>query len=144
MKPTTSEYIIVKKSKVHGTGVFAKKNIPEDTRILEYVGDKITKKEADRRAEYNLENFKKDKSKLPGFFIFELNKRHDIDGDVKYNTAKYINHSCDPNSFCKNYCDIAKRDIKKGEEITEDYSKENNPDFRMKCNCGSKNCKKEY
>ena len=55
--------------------------------------------------------------------------------------ARFVNHSCDPNTFLHNFCGIAKRDIKKGEEITEDYSKENNPDFRLECKCGSKNCK---
>ena len=55
--------------------------------------------------------------------------------------ARFVNHSCDPNTFIRNFRGIAKRDIKKGEEITEDYSKENNPNLNMKCNCGSKNCR---
>ena len=56
--------------------------------------------------------------------------------------ARFVNHSCDPNTFIRGFFGIAKRDIKKGEEITEDYSKEHNPGFKMECRCGSKNCKK--
>ena len=36
---------------------------------------------------------------------------------------------------------VAKRDIKKGEEVGEDYAEDETPGFRMKCNCGSKNCR---
>ena len=49
MKKTTSPYIIVKRSGIHRKGVFAKKDIPEDTRVIEYVGEKVTHAEADRR-----------------------------------------------------------------------------------------------
>ncbi len=53
---------------------------------------------------------------------------------------RFVNHSCDANTSVKNKCDIASRDIKKGEEITSDYSNQGVELF--KCCCGSKNCKK--
>ncbi len=124
MKATTSKYIIVKKSKIHSKGVFAKMDIPKGTKILEYVGEKITKAESDRRQTATLEESKKNVSK-GSVYIFELDKKYDIDGDVPYNTAKWINHSCDPN--CKivkkdgHIWIVAKRDIKKGEEISYNY-----------------------
>lgn len=55
---------------------------------------------------------------------------------------KYVNHSCNANTYSDNFCDIAKRDIKEGEEITADYSKDMLTNDFMKCNCESKDCKK--
>lgn len=51
---------------------------------------------------------------------------------------KYVNHSCEPNTTAKNHCDVAIRDIKVGEEITSNYSK--NSLMPFKCKCGSKKC----
>jgi len=56
--------------------------------------------------------------------------------------ARYVNHSCEPNTLVKDYCDIAIRDIKKGEEVTSDYSKCLGVDEVIVCTCGRKNCKK--
>jgi len=59
---------------------------------------------------------------------------------IMQDPEKYVNHSCDANTTAKQFCDIAKRDIKKGEEITANYKEELSPSTEMKCNCGSKNC----
>jgi hypothetical protein len=80
-----------------------------------------------------------------GVYIFELNKRYDIDGNVPWNTARLINHSCDPN------CEtdiikgkiwiIAAEDIKKGEELTYDYAFAFDEDYdEHTCKCGAKKC----
>jgi len=64
--------------------------------------------------------------------------------DLNYiSIAWHLNHSCNPNAgFLENYNLVAVRDIKKGEELTWDYSTyESNPNFKMKCLCGSKNCR---
>jgi len=144
MKPTTSEWIVVKTSKVHNKGVFAAKDIPKRTKILEYVGDRITKKESEIRADIVIENSKKD-IKKGAVYLFEINKKYDIDGNVDYNTARYINHCCDPN------CEIemedehvfvyALKDIKKGEELNYDYGYDIDNYEEHKCCCGAKNCK---
>lgn len=55
---------------------------------------------------------------------------------------KYTNHSCDSNTKAKNFCDVAIKDIKKGEEITVDYTEALTPGTKMECNCKSKSCKK--
>ena len=55
--------------------------------------------------------------------------------------AKYANHSCDANTRADNFCDVANRDIMKGEEITVNYSETMAPDEHMICKCGYKNCK---
>ena len=86
----------VRKSSIHGTGIYATKNIPKNKKIIEYVGEKISKKEGDIRSEKRLKKYLD--SKITGsVYIFELNRKYDIDGSVKYNKARFINHSCNPN-----------------------------------------------
>ena len=140
----TSPYVLVRRSRIHNIGIFAKKDIPKGVRIIEYVGERITKTESHRRAEAVLRQHQENPETDGAVYIFELNKRHDIDGDVYYNTAKYINHSCDPN------CEtdvirgriwiIATRDIKKNEELSYNYgySYEDHEDHR--CLCGTEQC----
>ena len=135
----------VKKSKVHGNGVFATQEIPRGTKIIEYVGDIVTKAEGDRRSGRRIKKFL-NSNKTGSVYIFELNKTHDIDGFVTRNKARFINHSCDPN--CE--VDIKKgriwissiKDIKRGDELSYDYGFEfDEQDFMdHKCNCGSKKC----
>ena len=61
---------------------------------------------------------------------------------------KFINHSCDPNTYVKTIKGIrhvlAMKDIKKGQEITYDYAINGDNDGTFKCNCGSKNCRQIY
>lgn len=144
MKPTESEHIVVEKSKIHSTGVFAKKFIPKNTKIIEYVGEKITKKESDKRADIQLELHKNNKHDDGAVYIFTLNKTHDIDGNVSWNTAKWINHSCDPNCETENIRGhiwiIALRDINKGEEISYDYGYDIDNYDEHPCHCGSEHC----
>ena len=74
-----------------------------------------------------------------------MNKRYDLDGDFKFNTARLINHSCNPN------CEVTGtglkvwvhtiKDIKKGEEFSYDYGFGFDEDYKhYPCRCGSKNC----
>lgn len=145
-KPTTSEYIEVRESNIHNKGVFAAKKIPKGTEILEYVGEKIGKREAEERADKQFKRGKSKKNNEGHVYIFELNKRYDIDGNFSWNTARLINHSCDPN--CETEIEDNKkiwitsiRKIKKGEEITFNYGYgiENFEDHP--CKCGSKKCR---
>lgn len=65
--------------------------------------------------------------------------------DLNYlSIAWHLNHCCDPNvGFDKNYNFVAMRNVKKGEELCWDYCyDESNPNFKMKCSCGSKKCRK--
>ena len=128
----------IKKSNIDrkGRGLYAAKDIKEGTRIIDYVGNIITKKQT--------EEYKKFDNAKP-IYLFNLNKKYDLDGDVSWNTARLINHSCSIN------CDyngtgfklwvIAIKDIKKGEEITCDYGFGYDEDYKQfPCKCGSKNC----
>ena len=133
-----------KKSPLHGSGLFAKNDIKKGSKVIQYIGDKVTKKEGDKRADKQIRKAKKDKNNGM-VYVFELNKRYDIDGDVDYNFAKFINHSCNPN------CEVtgtglkvwvhAIKDIIKGEEFSYDYGFSFDEDFKnYHCKCGSKNC----
>ena len=92
---TNSEWVRRGQSKIHGGGLYANQDILAGTRVLEYVGERITKAESERREAKRLA------ARADGedgcVYVFELNARRDIDGDVKWNTARLINHSCDGN-----------------------------------------------
>ena len=135
----------IKKSKVHGSGIFASQNIPRNTKIIQYIGEKILKSEGDRRSEKRIRKYLN--SEITGsVYIFELNKKYDIDGAFRYNKARFMNHSCDPNcevEIEKNEIWISSiKDIKVGEELSYDYGYEfDSDDFRDHvCKCGSKKC----
>ena len=132
-EPITSKYIEVRESEIHGTGVFAKTKVPKDKKVIEYIGEKITKKESARRSIALIE--KNRGSETDGaVYIFEVNKRHDIDGNIPENTARFINHSCDPN------CEPDVIKIKKGEELSYNYGFDLDDYEEHQCRCGAKEC----
>ena len=126
----------VKKSKIHGYGLFADDELPQDHFLMEYVGEKICNEEKIRRENEN------DKKGVT--YIFYLDDNCWIDGELIGNDSRYVNHSCDPN------CNIvwkngriffySKRLIKKGEELTIDYAYDKNLKKEI-CKCGSVNCR---
>tara|TARA_B100000446_G_C10324787_1_gene260010 strand:- start:37 stop:522 length:486 start_codon:yes stop_codon:yes gene_type:complete len=130
-----------KNSKVHGNGLFARTDIKKGTQIIEYIGDKVTKKEGDKRADRQIRKAKKNINN--GIvFVFELNKRYDIDGDVLENHAKLINHSCGPNcevEIVNNHIWIlAIKNIKKNQELNYNYGYSYDTDYIDHiCKCGS-------
>ena len=131
MKP----YNIIK-SNIHHQGLCAARNIKIGEKIIEYVGKKITHKQAENNTKYGYDVT----------YLFTINKKYLLDGDFKFNTARLINHSCDPN------CEVldtsktkiwitAMKDIKKGEELSYDYGFGFDSNYKdHKCKCGSKNC----
>ena len=137
------EYIKVKKSGIHNRGVFARSHITKGTRIIEYVGEKVTKAEADRRAHRVFRDAQGNPTK-GAVYIFTLNKRYDIDGNVSYNPARYINHSCEPN--CEAVIDRghiwieAIRDIEKDEELSYNYGYDWDEWEDHPCRCGTDAC----
>lgn len=136
------ENILVKNSPIHGRGIYATKDFEYADLIVEYTGEKITKAEARRRGEAQME--KAQNSNVGAVYIYELNKRYDLDGNIPENDAKYVNHSCSPTAQAVNirgkiYIQSL-ADIKKGDEITIDYgfAFENWEDHP--CLCGTKGC----
>ena len=110
---TAAGFYEVKPSGIHGTGVYARIPIPEETRILEYVGERLSKEVSWRRRQEN------------NFFIFTVTEDFDIDGAVEWNPARFINHSCAPNCEARSEDEqiwiYALREIAAGEELTFNY-----------------------
>ena len=133
-----------KKSSLHGSGLFALSNIKKSYQVIQYIGDKVTKKEGDKRADIQIKKAEKN-LKTGMVYVFELNKRYDIDGGVLHNHARFINHSCDPNcevEITNNEIWISSiKNIKKDEELTYNYGYPFDSDFEEHiCKCGTKKC----
>jgi len=107
-KPLVAETALVcfHESAIHGTGGFANVDIVAGTRAIEYVGERITKAESLCRCESNNK------------YIFSLDETYNLDGNVPWNPARFLNHSCDPNCEAKpdGGCIwiVARRDIRAG------------------------------
>ncbi|MDQ6684267.1 MAG: SET domain-containing protein-lysine N-methyltransferase [Pseudomonadota bacterium] len=135
----------VRASGVHGKGVFARRPIKSGDRIVEYTGDVITWKQAQKRAPHNPDE--------PNHtFFFHIDDKRVIDGGSHGNAARWINHACDPNCeaddvdgrvFVK-----ALRDIAPGEELNYDYGLilEGRHTAKVKkefeCRCGAATCRR--
>jgi len=108
----------VRDSGVHGKGVFAVRPLAAGERVLEYKGEIITWQEA-------LDRHPHDPSQPNHTFYFHLDDGHVIDGKHKGNSAKWINHSCEPNLEAEQVGNRvflnALRDISPGEELFFDY-----------------------
>jgi uncharacterized protein len=113
-----------------GLGLFAFADMRKGDFILEYTGKKIPTKVADEMDEAR--------------YLFEVDEEWTIDGEDESNTARYINHSCEPNVEAEVHDShiliSATRDIKAGEELGIDYGEEYYDEFiRPKgCKCPAK------
>jgi len=131
------------RSQLHGVGVFARDFVPQGERVLEYVGERITKAEAARREERRQARAAVGATDAC-VYIFELNRTFDLDGAVPGNPARRINHSCAPN--CEAQSDgrriwiVARRDLAPGEELTYDYGFRLADARRHPCRCGAAEC----
>jgi SET domain-containing protein len=116
--------------------LYANQDIKKGTKIIEYKGKIITARQSELDPKYD-----NDKA----IYLFNINKKYDLDGDFAFNTARLINHSCDPN------CEVfgkglrlwvyAMKDIKKGEELSYDYGFSFDEDFKnYPCKCGTDKC----
>jgi len=134
----------VRESPLHGLGVFARHRIRKGTRIIEYLGGRVSQTEADRRYEH------KDAADAHTF-LFIVDARTVIDAGVDGNEARFINHGCEPN--CESVIEgrrvfiDAVRAIEPGEELTYDYQIQREPDDPpdvdtiFACHCGSARCR---
>ena len=126
----------IKKSKIDKNGLYASCNIQKGTRIIEYKGKIITRKQAEESPKFDNEK---------AIYLFNLNKRYVLDGDFKFNVARLINHSCEPNcevtGFGHKIWVYALKNIKKGDELSYDYGFSFDKDYKnYPCKCGSKKC----
>ncbi|CAN5332625.1 SET domain-containing protein-lysine N-methyltransferase [soil metagenome] len=143
--PTDSRRIQVRRSGIHGKGVFAIKPITAGERILEYKGEVITWPEA-------LERHPHDPSQPNHTFYFHIDDDYVIDGKVGGNASRWINHACDPNCEAEAMDDgrvyiHALRKIKPGDELYFDYrlviDERYTPKLKKEyaCWCGSPKCR---
>ena len=140
--PAASSWIRADNSAIHGRGVYARVAIPRGTRIIEYIGERITKAESRRREKLRLARQRRGGD--GSVYIFELNLRYDLDGRMRGNVARLINHSCAPNCRSETIRGgiwiIAETDIAAGEELTFDYGYSFNEWRLHPCRCGAKRC----
>lgn len=115
MKSQTPTYKLDVKKSIAGLGLFAGEPIKKGTKIIEYIGEKITAEEANKRG---------------GKYLFEINTKWTIDGTTRKNTARYVNHACVPFANCEAEVKSgriwisAKKDIEPGSELFYDYGEE--------------------
>ncbi|MBS1766140.1 MAG: SET domain-containing protein-lysine N-methyltransferase [Acidobacteria bacterium] len=133
--------IQVRRSGVHGKGVFALRPIKKGERIVEYKGEIVSWKKASARMAHEDPDHT---------FLFGLDDDRVIDANVGGNAARFINHSCEPNCETEQIGDRvfieAMRDIKPGEELSYDYQLTLDEPHTAKakrqhaCRCGAKHC----
>jgi len=126
------ESLIVRTSAIVGRGLYTPRAIPKGAKIGEFEGEKIGLREARRRA--------KGRAVIA---IVEL-EHHALDATRVRRGFRYINHSCDANTFMR--CTTtraefyARRAIARGEELTVDYGY-NQHEGKLRCRCGAANCR---
>jgi SET domain-containing protein len=143
-RPSAAPAYRLRRSRVHGSGLFATRLIPKDTQIIEYVGEHISHEEADRR---HADNAPDDGHT----FLFTIDAKTVIDAGVGGNLSRFINHSCDPS--CEVILDderpfvVSLRTIQAGEELAYDYNLTRSPDDPPEieqvfgCRCGAPSCR---
>ena len=126
--------LLIRKSKIHRVGIFAGEDIPPNRRIIEYRGERISRKETLRRSN----------EQASMIYLFTLDNYWTLDGAVGGSGAEYINHCCDPNVrawITKGHIlYMSKKPIRKGEELTVDYHFAKNIEH-VPCRCGAATCR---
>ncbi len=119
-------------SAIHGTGGFAQVDLRAGTQVIEYTGRRIDKQESLRQCEQE------------NPYIFHLDEEWDLDGNVPWNPARLLNHSCAPNCEAQEENGriwiVALRDIRAGEEITFNYNYDLQDYREHPCQCGAAKC----
>ena len=124
--------LVIRNSRIHGRGVYSLGRIPARRKVIEYTGERISRRETKRRGEG------------PFTYLFTLDNYWTIDGAVGGSGAEIINHCCEPNLFARvqqgHILYMSKRVILAGEELTVDYRFDPKID-RVPCKCGAPGCR---
>jgi hypothetical protein len=136
--------VSVRRSAIQGRGVFALRPIRKGARVVEYTGERVSHREADRR-------HTSEDGWSPHTMLFIVDAKTVIDATRRGNSARWINHSCGPN--CEALDDAGRiyieaiRDIRPGEELTYDYNllldDAHTPAAKKAhaCHCGAPRCR---
>jgi SET domain-containing protein len=135
-------WIRVAGSAIHGRGIYARVEIPDGTRIIDYRGERISKSESTKRENQRLARLARGGDGC--VYIFTLNQRYDLDGRTRGNVAKFINHSCNPNCRAEiingRVWIVARREIPAGAELSFDYGFSYREWRLHPCRCGARGC----
>lgn len=123
----------VRRSRIQGRGLFALAPVPARRKLGELGGERISLEEARRRAR-----------KTDCIAIVEFGDGTALDASRDGTDFRYVNHSCDPNTFMRLYKGrvefYALRRVEAGEELTCDYGPTHH-DGALACRCGSAKCR---
>jgi uncharacterized protein len=144
MAPRVALPFEIRASPIQGLGAFATEAIPAGSRLIEYIGERLTPEAADAR-------YPDPAGERHHTYLFAIDEDIVIDAAVGGNDARFINHSCDPN------CDAVVedghiwietiRDVSVGEELAYDYAfvldERHSPAAKRRypCHCGSARCR---
>jgi uncharacterized protein len=142
---STTPPVLVRRSRLHGRGVFATRAIAKREAVIEYTGALITQEEAD--AQCNDEAMRHHHT-----FLFAIDDRYVIDGGRGGSDARFINHSCEPNCESqvvrRRVFIRALRDILPREELLYDYWYVTDTDYTIDdlrriypCRCRAPGCR---
>ncbi len=124
--------LAIRESKIHRRGVYAEEPIPARRKVIEYTGERISRRETKRRGDG------------PLTYLFTLDDYWTLDGAFGGSGAEIINHSCDPNLYScilkGHILYMSKRAIRRGEELTIDYRFDKKIE-EVPCLCGARNCR---
>ncbi len=136
--------IVVRRSPVHGRGVFAARRIRRGTRIVEYTGERLDQAAVDAR-------YAGPAAEDPHTMLFQTGPDSCIDASVGGSAARFVNHSCRPNCEALQEGERvfihAIRNIQPGVELTYDYSLQIERGHsaararRYACRCGAPRCR---
>jgi len=130
--------LLIRRSGIHGLGVFAQQAIPKGKRVIEYSGERISRVETRRRF------LRAWRSRQKRLYLARIDLYWAIDGARGGSGAELINHCCDPNLGWRvergRLFFVSRRGIRRGDELTLDYA------FRadgplVPCRCGARRCR---
>ena len=127
--PVPLSSLVRRRSGIAGWGVYTRRDITKNSRIIDYSGEKISHRESLRRERVPLARGE--------VWCFTVNRRTVRDASVGGNIARFINHACRPNCYSQVVGDViwirAARNIKAGEELTYDYRTDGEATIRCRC-----------
>jgi len=134
-KPAGLPRIVLRRSPIHGAGVFAAEPISKNTRIIDYAGELVRNRDSEAREERYLAD--------GCIWVFRVNRAWSRDAAVGGNIARFINHSCRPNCWIEiagtTIWIRASKSIRKGEELTYDYATDGEQTIPCRCRPGCRN-----
>ncbi|HKW89732.1 MAG TPA: SET domain-containing protein-lysine N-methyltransferase [Candidatus Acidoferrales bacterium] len=140
MPPHSKFRLRIGRSKIHRWGVFALETIARGRQVIEYTGDRLTLKQAQRRF---IRNYRRRRYRANVYFA-RFRRNVVIDGFAGQSGAQFINHCCDPNLSVRRIRGhlllFSRRRIRPGQELFSDYAyKRDLP--KIPCRCGSRKCR---